>query len=33
MLEQDLVKQGNRYGPKKGQNMKLIYFIDDLNMP
>lgn len=33
MLEQDLVKQGNRYGPKKGGKFKLIYFIDDLNMP
>ena len=33
MLESELVKQGNRYGPKKGSNFKLIYFIDDLNMP
>lgn len=33
MLEQDLVKQGTRYGPKKGSQAKLIYFIDDLNMP
>lgn len=33
MLEQELVKQGNRYGPKKGGKFKLIYFIDDLNMP
>ena len=33
MLEQELVKQGNRYGPKKGGKVKLIYFIDDLNMP
>lgn len=33
MLEQELVKQGNRYGPKKGSQIKLIYFIDDLNMP
>ena len=33
MLETDLVKQGNRYGPKKGGKFKLIYFIDDLNMP
>jgi dynein heavy chain len=33
MLEQDLVKQGNKYGPKKGSKIKLIYFIDDLNMP
>lgn len=33
MLEQDLVKQGNKYGPKKGGQIKLIYFIDDLNMP
>jgi dynein heavy chain len=33
MLEADLVKQGNKYGPKKGGQIKLIYFIDDLNMP
>lgn len=33
MLEQELVKQGNRYGPRKGGKAKLIYFIDDLNMP
>ena len=33
MLESELVKQGNRYGPKKGSNHRLIYFIDDLNMP
>lgn len=33
MLEQDLVKQGTKYGPKKGSQIKLIYFIDDLNMP
>jgi len=33
MLEQDLVKQGNKYGPKKGGKIRLIYFIDDLNMP
>ena len=33
MLEQDLVKQGTTYGPKKGSQIKLIYFIDDLNMP
>ena len=33
MLEQDLVKQGTRYGPKKGGKFKLIYFIDDLNLP
>jgi len=33
MLEADLVKQGNKYGPKKGSKIKLIYFIDDLNMP
>lgn len=33
MLEQELVKQGTTYGPKKGSSIKLIYFIDDLNMP
>jgi dynein heavy chain len=33
MLEQELVKQGTKYGPKKGSQVKLIYFIDDLNMP
>lgn len=33
MMENELVKQGNRYGPKKGNKIKLIYFIDDLNMP
>ena len=33
MLEQELVKQGTSYGPKKGSQIKLIYFIDDLNMP
>jgi dynein heavy chain len=33
MLENELVKQGNRFGPKKGNKIKLIYFIDDLNMP
>ena len=33
MLEAELVKQGTSYGPKKGSQIKLIYFIDDLNMP
>lgn len=33
MMENELVKQGNRYGPKKGSKINLIYFIDDLNMP
>lgn len=33
MLEQELVKQGTTYGPRKGSQVKLIYFIDDLNMP
>ena len=33
MMESELVKQGNRYGPKKGSKIRLIYFIDDLNMP
>jgi dynein heavy chain len=33
MMENELVKQGNRFGPKKGSKIKLIYFIDDLNMP
>ena len=33
IMENQLVKQGNRYGPKKGSKIKLIYFIDDLNMP
>ena len=33
MMENELIKQGNRYGPKKGNKIKLIYFIDDLNMP
>jgi dynein heavy chain len=33
MMENELVKQGNRFGPKKGSKIRLIYFIDDLNMP
>lgn len=33
IMESELVKQGNRYGPKKGSKVKLIYFVDDLNMP
>lgn len=32
-MEAELIKQGTRYGPKKGSKIKLIYFIDDLNMP
>lgn len=33
MMENELVKQGNRFGPKKGGKIKLIYYVDDLNMP
>jgi dynein heavy chain len=33
LLEAELMKQGTYYGPKKGAQIKLIYFIDDLNMP
>lgn len=34
MLDQNLMKLANRYGPKKLDNKsKIIFFIDDLNMP